>query len=123
MEWSPISSPWSSEQNSVWPKPSKIGAPKQEEEEQEEVEKEEETEEEKKEKQLIQQRTDANVSHIWICLNIELDLKNWKGSEENPYELMCICSYPEISILLLIWKELKVCLFQREEPCLVLSST
>lgn len=72
----------------MWPKPSKTGAPKQEEEEQKEVEKEEKTKEEKKEKQLLPQRTDANVSHIWICLNIEFDFQNWKGSKKNPYELM-----------------------------------
>lgn len=47
--------------STVWPKSSKIGAPKQEEEKQEEVEKEEETE--KKEKQPLQQRANANA---WI---------------------------------------------------------
>lgn len=95
----------------MWPKPSKIGASEQEEEEQEEVEKE--TEEEKKEKQFLQQRADTDVSHIWIGLNIDLDLKNWKGSEENPYELMCICWYPEISILLLILLYIFIAYLQR----------
>lgn len=65
------------------PKPSRIGDPEEEEEElEEEEEKQEEKEEEEEEEKSHQQRTDTNVSHIWIWLNIVSDLKNWKRSKK-----------------------------------------